>query len=251
MKVFSVSGLHHTGKTTTVIQLMNELRRRGYTVQSIKDIHSDKFTMEKVESNSWKHWKASNNIVIARGLNETYQIWHKKLTLNEMLKHLDADYVIVEGMKKAAIPKIFCAKSKSQLDEYVDDTVFSISGVYANDNNKYRNLPVLDSTKDIIQLTDLVERKVFEVLPLAKPECCSECGFSCYAMVGKILTEEKSRDDCKTDRNLEVEVRFNHELINIVPYVQSTIKDVIKALTKNLKGYSKGDRIDITINELE
>ncbi len=97
MKVFSVAGYHRTGKTTVVVNLIKELKSRGHKVVSIKDIHNDDFTMEKEGSNSWKHWQASDDVVIARGLNETYQIWHRKLSLNEMLEHLSADFVVVEG----------------------------------------------------------------------------------------------------------------------------------------------------------
>ena len=61
--------------------------------------HNENFTMEKKGSNSWKHIQAGSNTVIARGINETYQIWNRQLSLNEMLSHLKSDYVVVEGMK--------------------------------------------------------------------------------------------------------------------------------------------------------
>ena len=49
MKVFSVAGFHHTGKTTLVVELIKELRRRGFSVTSIKDIHNENFTMGTVK----------------------------------------------------------------------------------------------------------------------------------------------------------------------------------------------------------
>ena len=51
MKVLSVAGFHHTGKTTLAVNIITELKNRGFKVQSIKDIHSQKFTMEKEGSN--------------------------------------------------------------------------------------------------------------------------------------------------------------------------------------------------------
>jgi len=48
MKVLSVAGYHHTGKTTTTVELIKELKKRGYKVASIKDIHAENFTMEKI-----------------------------------------------------------------------------------------------------------------------------------------------------------------------------------------------------------
>jgi molybdopterin-guanine dinucleotide biosynthesis protein B len=240
MKVFSVAGYHHTGKTTTVLELIRELKRRGYTVQSIKDIHSTKFTMEKLDSNSWKHWEASANTVIARGLQETYQIWHRRLSLNEMLQHLTADFIVVEGMKSAALPRILCAADETQLEELLNGTVFAICGKYANDHKEYQGLPVLDSVNEVVQLADLVEKNVFPVLPQADPECCTACGTDCFGMVEAILAGSKQRDDCQTDRKLAISLEVNDREVKIVPFVQNILRDVILALTRNLKGVDQG-----------
>ncbi len=249
MKVFSIAGYHRTGKTIVVVNLIKELKNRGYKVVSIKDIHNKDFTMEKEGSNSWKHWQASDDVVITRGLNETYQIWHRKLSLNEMLEHLSADFVVVEGMKSAPLPKIICAENKEQLDELVDGTVFAISGKFADSEKEYKDLPVLNSKKDIKKLTDLVEQKVFEVLPLSEPECCSECGFTCTEMVAQILKGNKNRDDCKTDRRTEINLKIDGKEVKIVPFVQKTLKDIILAYLNNLKGFEKGKKIEIIIDD--
>lgn len=249
MKVFSVAGHHHTGKTTLVIELIKELRRRGFNVTSIKDIHNEDFTMEKEGSNSWKHAQASGNTVIARGVSETYQIWNRQLSLNEMLSHLKSDYIVVEGMKYVALPRIICAKDDEQLKELVDGTVFAISGKYADKHEKYKDIKVLKSKDQLKELTDLVIEKVFPVLPLPKLECCGECGMNCREMVSGILAGRNTREDCKTDRNLDIQIEIGGEDINIVPYVQNTLKDIIKAYVKNLKGYHEGDSIDIKIRE--
>lgn len=249
MKVIGVAGYHHTGKTTVAVELIKELKRRGYSVSSIKDIHSEKFSMEKEGSNSWKHWQASQNVVIARGLNETYQIWHEKLSLQQMLSKLDTEWVIVEGMKTAALPRIICAADEVQLAELVDDTVIAISGKFSDDHDHYKNLNVLNAKSDIADLTDIVENKVFEVLPLPKFECCGECGMNCYEMTEAILTGKRKREDCKTDRKLDISIKLDGKQLDVVPYVQNTLKDVIVAYMHNLKGIKKGQKIEIEINE--
>lgn len=249
MKVLSVAGYHHTGKTTVVVNLIKELRKRGYSVSSIKDIHAEKFTMEKEGSNSWKHWEASGNAVIARGLKETYQIWHEHLSLQQMLAKLNSDWVIVEGIKSAALPRIICAENTEQLAELVDGTVFAISGKYGNEHKEYKDLKVYNSYNEIAELTDLVERKVFKVLPLPKQECCGECGFSCRKMVELILQGKKQRSDCKVDGNPHISITIDGKNMDIVPYVQKTFKDIITAYLQNLKGYRKGSKIKIEIEE--
>ena len=249
MKVLSVAGYHHTGKTTVVVELLKELKRREYSVASIKDIHSEKFTMEKEGSNSWKHWEASQNDVIARGLAETYQIWHQRLELPEMLSRLNADWVIVEGMKTAALPRILCAGNEEELEELLDDTVFAVSGLYSDKNKNFRDLPVFRAESEIAMLTDLVEQKVFDFLPLAKPECCSACGMSCYQMVGAILKGERTRQDCVLETKKEIKVKSDGQEVVMVPYVQNTLKDIIIAYLKNLKGLKLDKEIEIKINQ--
>ena len=248
MKVFSVAGYHHTGKTTAVVELIKELRKRGNKVVSIKDIHFEDFTMEKEDSNSWKHWEASKEVVFARGINETYQIWHKKLSLNEMLEHLSADYVVVEGMTSAALPRIICAKDEEQLEELVDGTTIAISGKYSDNHLKYKELTVYKAKEDICKLVSLVEDKVFDVLPQSDPKCCSECGTDCYGMVENILAGKKVRNDCKTDRNLKIEIKIDGKELKIVPFVQRIIRDTNLSLMNNLKGKTTG-KIEITINQ--
>ncbi len=249
MKVFCVAGYHHTGKTSMTVALLRELRKRGFSVSSIKDIHNEQFTMEKPGSNSWRHWEASQSTVIARGLTETYQIWHEQLNLIQMLSHLDSEYVIVEGMKSAALPKVICAESEEQLEELVDGRTIAIAGKYSDNHDSYKHLMCYNHAKDAAALADLVIEKVFEVLPQAEPECCSNCGLNCHEMVSAILSGEKTRDDCKTDRNEDIEVLINGKKLNIVPYVQNTFKDVVVAFLLNLKGVTKDSDIEIKIRQ--
>ena len=47
MKVFSIAGFHRTGKTTVVVELIKELKRRRFKVVSIKDIHAEDHNKNK------------------------------------------------------------------------------------------------------------------------------------------------------------------------------------------------------------
>ena len=71
MKVIKVQGTTKTGKTTTVEAIIKELRRRGHTVGSVKEIHYEAFTMETEGTNTYKHKQAGAHPVTARGLSET------------------------------------------------------------------------------------------------------------------------------------------------------------------------------------
>ena len=249
MKVLSVAGYHKTGKTTTVVSIIKELKKRKYKVVSIKDIHSDDFEVDKIGSNTWKHWQASKDIVVARGKNETYLVWHRQVDLNELLLHLKADWVIIEGMQNEALPRIVCAENDKQLQELVDDTVIAISGKYADNHKEFNGIKafsVYKSELDIIKLVDLIEEKVFDVLPLADPKCCSECGLSCYEMVGKILKGERKRTDCIADSHEVAELFIDGQKIKIVPFVQRIIRDTVSSIVRNLDNCEKGS-IEIKI----
>jgi len=243
MRVFSVSGFHHTGKTTVVSALAGELRRRGHRVQSIKDIHNETCTMETTGSNSWRHWEATGETVIARGLAETYQVWHRQLDLSEMLSRLDADFVIVEGMHEAPLPRIITAETTSQLDEMLDDTVFAISGIISETLGEYRELPVLHSERGLRDLADLVEARVFPMLPLVVDDCCRRCGLTCRGLTEAILRGERRRSDCVLDHFDRLILTLDGEEITIVPFVQETLRDIVLGYCRHLKGFRSGELV--------
>lgn len=246
MKVFSVAGYSKSGKTTTVSSLINTLKKRGYRVAAIKDIHFAEFTMEREGSDSWKFQREGAEAVFARGLNETYLIRPKQLTLTEMLELLEAEWVIVEGMKKEPLPKIICAESEEQLAELVDENVIAVSGKISNRLKDYDGKPVINSNTEPERLADLVEQKVFTVLPMAKDDCCQKCGISCYEIVGEILAGKRKRQDCLTDHNQVLTLHINGKEITMVPFVQNVFRDLIVAFISNLHGYNKG-KVEITL----
>ena len=246
MKALSVAGYSKSGKTSTVTALIRTMKDRGNRVSSIKDIHYEDFTMERKGSDSWQFQQAGSEVVIARGLKETYLIGPERLSLSEMLEMLTADWLIVEGMKSEALPKIVCAETEEELAELVDANVFAISGKISDNLEEYRGLPVISSIKESERLADLIEEKVFEVLPLAKDECCSNCGLTCYEMVGEILAGRRTREECKTDRNQDLFLTIAGKDIKMVPFVRNVFRDMIIAFVSNLHGYKEG-KIEIRL----
>jgi len=246
MKVLSVAGYSKSGKTTTVTRLIEELKRRGNRVAAIKDIHFEDFTMEREGSDSWSFQQAGAEMVFARGLKETYLIRPERIALPELLDMIQADWVVVEGMKREPLPKIICAESEEQLEELVDNNVFAISGKISEKMKDYHGLPVISNLTEVSKLADLVEQKVFEVLPIADEECCTRCGVTCYTMVGEILAGRRKRDDCLTDRNQSIRLMIDKKEIKMVPFVQNIFRDLIFSFVNNLKGTKKG-KIEITL----
>lgn len=160
MKVFSVYGYSKSGKTTTIEMLIRELKKRGYSVGTVKEIHYEEFTMEVEGSNTDRHRKAGADLVSARGLNETNILYKERLPMEDILKYYDQDFVILEGVTDFDVPKILCASSIEDVIKRMNSSVFVLSGVISKGLTTYKNLPVINAMNNIEELTDLVESTV-------------------------------------------------------------------------------------------
>ncbi len=110
MKVVGFCGYSGAGKTTLVEQLTQRLAQAGYRVSVIKHAHHD-FDIDREGKDSWRHRKAGAfEVVIASSrrlaLLREYAA-EAEPTLHELIAQLTAcDWVLVEGFKHAALPKI-------------------------------------------------------------------------------------------------------------------------------------------------
>ncbi|MDY0152751.1 MAG: molybdopterin-guanine dinucleotide biosynthesis protein B [Candidatus Cloacimonas sp.] len=247
MKAIGVIGYHHTGKTTLVCALISELQARGYKVMSIKDIHSEAYHADTEGKNTALHAKAGSEAVFAKGLHDSALLFPRSLDLREMVSYLKADYLIIEGLKDAPVPKIVCAASTEQLDELIDGTTIGISGIISDNLAEYRGLPVYCLQKNLSSLVQDVLDKSFNILPISDPECCSACGKTCYAMAEAIVQGTAIRSDCLLDSSPDFTLSVSGEEVVIVPFVQKIFSDVVTSLVDNLKGIDPHGDISLRI----
>ncbi len=247
MKAIAVIGYHRTGKTTLVTTLIKELVNRGYSVVSLKDIHSEAYHADTEGKNTNLHLQAGSQAVFAKGLYDSALIFPKSLELKELIPLLKADYLIIEGMKQAPVPKLVCAENTTQLEELVDDTCFGVSGLISDKIANYKDLPVFCLQRDLDQLIATVIANSFDILPLSDPECCSACGKSCYQMAADIVQGKAQRSDCVLDNQAELQLSVNSEDIVIVPFVQKLLKDMVTSFVGNLKGIDPSGDIELKI----
>ncbi|MCL0032711.1 molybdopterin-guanine dinucleotide biosynthesis protein B [Peptococcaceae bacterium] len=246
MKVFSVVGASNTGKTTTIEAIISELRRRKYTVGSIKNIHFEKFCMDTEGTDTDRHKKSGSQLVTARGLNETDVLFPYQLDIESILKFYDHDYVIFEGVSEYNVPKILCACSKTEIEERLTPSVFAISGVISNEIKEYKGLPVFNPLADKEKLVDYIVEKVFRKLLNVSAECCSLCGLSCEDMLVAILRGEKTREECLYDKG-KVKLFIGNEEIPMVPFVKDIISKTVIGMVSALRGYKEHHDIKIEI----
>jgi len=248
MKVISVIGITQSGKTTTIENIIMELRRRRYTVGTVKEIHFHSFKMDAEGTNTDRHKKAGAEMVTARGEHETDILYQEKLSINKILSFYNQDFVILEGVRDTSSPKILTAHDMEGIEDRFDETVFAISGRISAEISQYKGVPAVNSMTHIGKLVDLIEEKAFEPLPDVKEECCKACGYSCSELSSRILKGLAKREDCVMNKS-DIILEVNGQEITMVPFIQKILKNAIEAVVGELDGYSENGDIEICIRK--
>ena len=246
MKVFSVSGLTKSGKTTTVENVIRELKARGYSVGSVKEIHYHAFKMDVEGTNTDRHSKAGAELVTARGMNETDILYPAMLPMDKILSFYDQDYVVLEGVNDINAPRIVTAHDIDGIEQKRDYRTIAISGVIADTMSEYKGLPVIHCINDTKRLVDLIEEKVPELLPDFDPECCGACGYDCHTMLERILSGQSRRSDCVISQT-NIDVTVNGKPLKMVPFVQDILRNTMLGILRLLDGYQEGADIRLSI----
>lgn len=160
MKVFSIIGISLSGKTTAVEALTAELRRRNYSVGTVKDIHFADFALDAEGSNTFRHRNAGSQLVTARGRYETDIMFQRRMSLKEILNFYNHDFVILEGSYDFMGPGIIAACTEAEIDERRRELVFAVTGKIADHISEYNGLPVINAMTEAVRLADLIEKNV-------------------------------------------------------------------------------------------
>ncbi len=247
MNVFSVYGCTQSGKTTTIEYIIRELKRRRYSVGSVKEIHNEEFKIDKEGTNTYRHKEAGSQLVTARGLFETDVLYQEMISLPEILKHYQHDYVVCEGVTDYNLPKILTGHSIEELEQRWSKGIFAISGRVAATMDEYRGVPVINVLDECDKLVDLIEEKVFHLLPDVDEACCSACGTNCRDFCDGLLKGIYKVEEC-VQQNKKVQVYIDGKSLDMVPFVQNIIKASVKGMLSQLDGYAKNSSIRIEIS---
>lgn len=247
MKVFSVVGYTKSGKTTTIEKLIAELKKRGYSVGSVKDIHYEQFAMDTEGTNTYRHKAAGSVLVTARGKYETDILFQEQLDIYKIASFYDTDFLIIEGNKDVNVPMILTADCTEDLDRRYNNRVFLVSGKIADKIDEYKDVPAISALQNIERLADIIEEKTFKMLPDFDPKCCRTCGYTCQEMCALILQGKQKRSDCIIGTN-ELSLTINGKNIIMVPFVKKLLKNMITGFVSELDGYQKDGVIEIKVN---
>ncbi len=110
MKIFGFAGWSGSGKTTVIEQIVPLLRRDGLSIALVKHAHHE-FDIDQPGKDTWRHRRAGcREVLITSAVR--WALMHElqdepELTLRDALSRLSpCDLVLVEGFKRAAIPKL-------------------------------------------------------------------------------------------------------------------------------------------------
>ena len=224
MKIIMIKGFSKTGKTSTVTSLVAELRRRGYTVGTVKDIHFEGYEADTPNTDTYKHRKAGARRVTARGTKDTAIYVDRQMKIEEILKYYKEDFVILEGDSGMKCPNIITGRTTEDLDKRMDENTIGFTGIIAGNINdddqtsnlkEYKGLPVINGITEVEKMADLVEKK--------------------------------AKHQASATGDIDVELTIGGEEIFMVPFVKNTIKNVVVGAVMALDGYEEGKEIVIKV----
>lgn len=246
MKAIAVNGITKSGKTTVCETIIKGLRRKGYTVGSVKEIHFESFAIDSdPNTNTNRHRAAGSQLVTARGMCETDILYQSMLSMEDILRHYEHDYVILEGVADCNVPRIITAHNPEEVQERVDCRAIAVSGALANTvSGELLGMPVFNALNNPEALVDFVEKRAFEPLPSFDPECCSRCGYSCREMAGMVAWQKAKREDCVI-ASRETELLINDIPVPMVPFVQAILKNTVLGVVRELRGFKENSKIEV------
>ena len=204
MKIISVVDIRKSGKTTTVEVLIEELKKRGYRVGTVKTINCPLFEIEEdAKSNTRMHKKAGADVVCASAKGETTFIYSEGIGQNRIFEKMkdQVDYLILEGDYPSDVPRIICAHEEEELPARINAHTFLISGRLADRQDSALGYPAISALKDRTGLVEKVlECAVNVSLPVTlspiPKEAVTFCQHAC-----KKACEQAQKDKEDTARN--------------------------------------------------
>lgn len=143
--------------------LIERLKKRGYTVSTVKSSMEDSMPPEK--SDTWKHLQAGARMSILQGPNSTTIRFTERISLSKTLQVYDSDFLLVEGMKGLALPRFWCVGEGAPEDVLPAGTVAIVVWKESATTSKKADVPVMISD-DVENLVKVVEQEALDVSDL-------------------------------------------------------------------------------------
>lgn len=150
MNVIGFAGFSGSGKTTLVEQLIGLLKVADQRVSVVKHAHHA-FDIDHVGKDSWRHRQAGAHEVVIASDRRLAKIREFEVqrdpAIHDLIAELEpCDWVLVEGFKRAALPKIeiWRAATDKPVQYPHDSHIVAICTDSADQLPTLTSLPVLD-----------------------------------------------------------------------------------------------------------
>jgi molybdopterin-guanine dinucleotide biosynthesis protein B len=229
MRVIGVIGPKKSGKTTLICNILNELKKMGIDVATIKHSFHD-VDIDREGTDSYLFKKSSNTTVLSTDSNTAF--FYDGMDLHNILSKLDNELVIIEGfkeqLKELNIPKILMVRGDDGLEFGDSQTIMAIK----------------DYQYDIDKVVELVLEK--SIVPSFNLNC-GHCGYNCKLFVEEVIDGNIQWDQCVLSKGVKLVV--DGKIIPINPFVSTIIKNTLKAIVSSLKGAENPKNISIKIED--
>ena len=242
MRVIGIIGYKKSGKTTLTLKLSKELIKRGHKVAVIKHINKN---IDMPTNSDTSKYKANLSQVAAITSEESVIFSKNKKNLEEIIKYLEADIILIEGFKREkTYPKIACLREESEKKELFDGLELCTASLISKDENKNLSDFNILNDKDVEEMAKIIINKGFKLPNLN----CEACGYhTCYELAQEIVKGNKTVDNCFSLRP-STSVKVNGKVIPMNPFISKIVKNTIVGLLSPLKSIIKGD-IEIKIKQ--
>jgi len=157
-KVIGIVGYHNSGKTTLACALARALIARGYRVAAVKHLGCTHPLSPYVDL------PGKDTVLLAEAAGQVGFIspegagvfWKEPLSLEDLISHLEADVVLVEGFKgQQMFPKIVCLRGQPDDRDLFDEWTMCAVGAVCHVEGM--GVPIF-GPGEVDKITDLVER---------------------------------------------------------------------------------------------
>lgn len=252
VKIVAIVGGKHSGKTTVIQYLTRELRRRGYSVGSVKEMPNVKW-IDIPEKETWKHGEAGVEIVAGAATDETALFIKRKLSLMELAAFFTGfNYLLLEGFEsEKVIAKIVTAKNAAEAQAFYDDLTIAISGIIAKFKEEVGKasmlgVPIFNCMVEAEKLADIVEQKALPLFPNLRH--CGECGYdSCHELAKAIIAGATDLKECPLLRREDVVLEVNGRIVPLKSFPSLFIKRTIIGMISSLSGIGQAREIKVMV----
>ena len=227
MKAFGFNRAAASNKALAMPLVIKELVARGYKVGVVQACAT-----ENTDAANWAltdeecgYREAGATLLAVSTPDATSILYRESLDIRRTLAFFAGyDYVLCEDAQGYVMPIIVVCDSGQEPDK----------------------LAICVSVEqDIKAVADLIEEKVFTLLPNAENGHCGKCGADCHTMAERILRGEAKRGDC--GGNAGVELAMNGMRIDMQPFMERMLRKTLLGMLSEYKGYVEGGEVSITI----